>query len=101
MLGTPALYVNSLNAGTLEEQAGYGLLNNYSSPEGVAEKALEILPLKISKDTFRKKRLKLFSDKTDITALAAWFIENYPESFHIMKENPDYQYIFRLCSSLH
>jgi len=31
--------------------------------------------------------------KTNI--FLVWFIENYPESNKIMKENPDYQYNFR------
>ena len=38
---------------------------------------------------------RMLSDKIDVTAFLTWFIENYPESKRIMKENPDYQYNFR------
>ena len=30
-------------------------------------------------------------DKIDVTAFMVWFIENYPTTVKIMKENPDYQ----------
>jgi len=34
-------------------------------------------------------------DKIDVTAFLVWFVEYYPKSAKIMKENPDYQYNFR------
>lgn len=34
----------------------------------------------------------MLADKIDVTAFLVWFIENWPESFKIMKENPDYQF---------
>jgi hypothetical protein len=37
----------------------------------------------------------MIKDKIDVTAFMVWFIENYPESKRIMKENPDYQYKFK------
>jgi hypothetical protein len=37
----------------------------------------------------------MLSDKIDVTAFMVWFVENYPESAKIMKENPDYQWRFR------
>lgn len=40
-------------------------------------------------------RHKMLAEKIDVTAFYVWFIENYPESKSIMKENPDYQYGFR------
>jgi hypothetical protein len=33
--------------------------------------------------------------KIDGTSILVWFIENYPKSKFIMKENPDFQYNFR------
>jgi len=47
------------------------------------------------KETFQNRRQKMLSEKIDVTAFLVWFIENYPESKKIMKENPDYQYNFR------
>jgi len=43
MLGTPAIYVNSLTAGTLEEQVKYGLLFSYRNSDGILDKAEELL----------------------------------------------------------
>lgn len=44
---------------------------------------------------FNERRQKMLADKIDVTAFMVWFIENYPESAKIMKENPDYQYNFK------
>lgn len=30
----------------------------------------------------------MITDKIDVTAFKVWFIENYPVSLRIMKENP-------------
>ena len=37
----------------------------------------------------------MLADKIDVTAFLVWFVENYPQSFQIMKENPDYQLRFK------
>ena len=34
-------------------------------------------------------------NKIDVTGFLVWFIENYPQSAKIMKENPNYQYNFQ------
>ena len=48
-----------------------------------------------SPEVYRLRATKMLADKIDVTAFFVWFIENYPESFKIMKKNPDYQYKFR------
>ena len=35
------------------------------------------------------------SDEIDVTAFMVWFVENYPKSVQVMKNNPDYQYKFK------
>ncbi|MDP4240594.1 MAG: DUF354 domain-containing protein [Bacteroidota bacterium] len=40
---------------------------------------------------FRDRRNKMLSEKIDYAQFLTWFIENYPESAVVMKENPDYQ----------
>jgi len=42
-----------------------------------------------------EKRNKFLETKIDATGFLIWFIENYPQSAKIMKENPDYQYRFK------
>ena len=95
MLGTPAIYVNTLTAGTLEEQERYGLIYNYRSSLGVIDKALELLEMPNLKERWQIKKQKMLSEKIDVTAFMVWFIENYPKSAKIMKKNPDYQFNFK------
>jgi hypothetical protein len=95
MLGTPAIYVNSLSAGTLEEQERLGLLLGFRNSEGVLEKALEILNTPDFKARNRNRRDNMLKQIIDVTAFMVWFVENYPASVRIMKENPEYQERFR------
>lgn len=44
---------------------------------------------------YQQRRQKMLSEKIDLTAFMVWFIENYPDSYKIMKANPDYQYHFK------
>jgi predicted glycosyltransferase len=95
MLGTPAIYVNSLSAGTLEEQEKLGLLFSFRNSDGVLEKALEILNTPEFKFENRIRRDNMLKQTIDVTAFMVWFIENYPGSVKTMKENPDYQWRFK------
>ena len=90
MLGTPAIYVNSQTAGTINAQAGYGLVFQFLNYTGVNEKALEILLDPGSKVKFRSKRDRFLADKIDLTRLLIWFIESWPESFALIKADPDF-----------
>jgi len=96
ILGTPAIYINSLPLmGYLREEKNTGLLFYYNNTDGVLKKALEILQTQDLKREFHLRRNKLLEKKIDITAFMVWFIENYPESVKIMKQNPDYQLNFK------
>jgi predicted glycosyltransferase len=96
MLGTPAIYVNSLDAGTLREQEDkYQLIHGFRSSNGVLEKVTEIINSHDVKETYQLRRKKMLSEKTDITAFFVWFVENFPGSVKVIKENPYYQYRFR------
>lgn len=95
VLGTPAIYVNSLELGyTNEQEEKYNLVFNYRHIEGVLEKALDLLQNSSKKD-FMKKRTALLNDNIDPTSFLVWFIENYPESKRKLKENPAFQLVFR------
>jgi len=96
VLGTPAVYVNSLQRGyTTEQEKKYGLVYNFVDGSGVRAKVQELLSDSTLKYKSEKAHKKLLSEKIDVTAFLEWFIENWPESFRIMKGNPDYFYIFR------
>jgi len=95
VLGTPAIYVNSLTSGTLESQEKFGLLYGYRQSEGVLEKAMELFKTSDLKTEYRNRRNVLLTQCIDVTSFMVWFVENYPGSFKIMKENPEYQERFR------
>jgi len=96
MLGTPAIYVNSLDAGTLREQEDrYQLIHGFRSPEGVIEKVTEIINLPDVKNTYRLRKERMLSEKIDLTDFLVWFVENFPESVKTMRENPEYQNRFK------
>lgn len=95
MLGTPAIYINTITAGTIDEQVKYGLIFHFKTTENLINKINELISEPMLKQVFKNKQLKMLNDKIDLTAFFVWFIENYPKSSSIMKENPDYKYNFK------
>ena len=63
--------------------------------EKAIKAGLQILKNDESNNEWNEKRNKLLSSKIDVTVFMVWFIENYPESVKIMKENPEYQERFK------
>ena len=99
-LGTPAIYIDDAGRRyTEEEERKYGLLFNYTASvtdqERSIEKGIELLKRPDLKNEWREKRERMLEDKVDVTAFLIWFVENYPGSAEIMKEDPDYQYKFK------
>jgi predicted glycosyltransferase len=95
MLGTPAIYVNSLNAGTLMAQERSGSIFGFRDSIGVLKKAIELLEMPDLEDRFQKSRKALLKSAIDVTAFMVWFVENYPKSRDIIKKEPNYQYRFK------
>ncbi|MCG2810714.1 MAG: DUF354 domain-containing protein [Candidatus Aminicenantes bacterium] len=96
MLGTPAIYINAQDVHTIREQeTKYGLVFSYRDFDGVVEKALKLIKIPDLRNEFRLKKEKMISENIDLTAFLVWFVENYPSSKEIMKENPEYQLQFR------
>jgi uncharacterized protein len=96
VLGTHAIYVNTLRLGYIDEEGEkYGLVSILSDPEkmesGVLEKALELLREPDLHAIGKQKAQKLLKDKIDVTSFMIWFIENYPGSVKQMKEEPGIQ----------
>lgn len=100
LLGVPSLKCNTF-AGQLsvpnEMEDKYGLCYAYLPDdfEKMYEHVKSLLENPNVKAEWAEKRKRFMADKIDVTAFFTWFIENYPESKRIMKENPDYQYRFR------
>lgn len=80
MLGTPAIYISSISPGTLKEQERFGLVHCFRDPEGLIEKALEILQMNESKTVYRTKKDIMLKEMIDVTSFLTWFVEFYPQS---------------------
>jgi len=79
VLGTPAIYVNNLSAGTLEEQRSkYGLIFYCKNSNEIIDTALDLLANPNLKKEFRGKQQKMLADKIDVTSFLLDYIENYP-----------------------
>jgi uncharacterized protein len=79
-LGTPAIYVNSLDAGTLQRQAEDGQIMNKRYQEGTLEKAHEILNDPDYKIRLKEKVKSLNSDRYNLTDFLTWLVADYPQS---------------------
>jgi len=95
MLGTPAIYVNTLSAGTLQDQEKNGLLYSYRNPKRVIEKAEEILKDRNAKQKQINCSKNYLKNKINVTEFMNWFITNYPHSKIKLKKDPEYENIFR------
>lgn len=95
ILGTPAVYINSMEAGTINEQEKLGLVYHFRNGEGVIKKINELLVNSNLKENAQLKSDILIKSNIDLTAFLVWFVENYPESIQIIKNNPQYQYNFK------
>ena len=100
VLGVPAVKCNSF-AGRLsvpnELEDKYGLCYSYQPSEfdRFYEKVRSLLNSPNTREEWAEKRKVFLADKIDVSAFFTWFIENYPESKQIVKDNPDYQLRFR------
>ena len=95
VLGTPCIYVNSLPLmGYLKEAEKNGLLFHLSSDNDIIKKIDQFLKYKDIRKNFITNHQKHLKSKIDGTAFITWFIENYPESIEIIKNQPDFQLKF-------
>jgi len=100
VLGTPAIFLDNVGRYyTREQEEKYGLVYNYTESlfdqERSIQKGVEILRKKGIKREFAAKRNCMLKEKIDVTAFLKWFIENYPSSHEIMRQDPAYQLQFR------
>ena len=100
ILGTPALKCNSFAhrlslPNMLEDKYQLCFAYNNSEFDLMLEKIQNLLSLDNVKSEWTSRRELFLNDSIDPTAFLVWFIENYPQSAKIMKENPNYQYNFK------
>lgn len=73
VLGIPAIYVNSMEAETINEQEKYGLIFHFRNGVGVKKRTNEYTKLKTK---IAIPTPKILADKIDVTAFFVWLIEN-------------------------
>lgn len=100
VLGTPSVRFNDFvgKIGYLEElEHKYGLTYGIQTdkPDELMKKVAELLTIPDLRNIWKTRMNKMLEEKIDVTAFMEWFIENYPASKKIIKENPDYQYKFK------
>ncbi len=100
MLGVPSIRVSDFvgKISVLEElENKYGLTYGIkpSDEDALFEKLNALLDDSKLMENFQERRSQMLNDKIDVTAFLTWFLQNYPASKKIMKENPDYQYNFK------
>lgn len=102
VLGTPAIRFNDFigKIGYLDE-----LEKKYKLCIGISTDQKELLFDKISQFVFESEKVKkewkakcaqMLQDKIELTDFLVWFIENFPDSDKILKNNPNYQYKFKI-----
>ena len=100
VLGTPSIRCNTF-VGRIhyldEEEHRYGLTYGFcpNHIEEMFKKIEELLSMPNLKEEWQRRRQKMLSEKIDYAKFLTWFIENYPDSCSVMRENPDFQYQFR------
>lgn len=93
ILGSPAVYYSTISRSYLDDQEKYGTIYNCKPGNGVMEKIDNIIGT--DKNIYKSRSEKLITDKIDVNAFTVWFVENYPQSFKVMKEDPAYQLGFK------
>lgn len=100
VLGTPFIRFNDfvgrigyLDDLEIEYQLGVGIKADNS--EQLFHRVEDLLSMENICETFALRRQKMLLDKIDVTTFMVWFIENYPKSVRIMKENPYFQNQFK------
>ncbi len=80
MLGTPAIFLNTLSLGYLDElERDYGLAYSFTDQEKALKKAIELLDDQEIKTKMKLKREELLATKVDVTQWMVDLIENYPQ----------------------
>ena len=89
VLGVPWINIQKTTRGYLiDQEKNYKLGFRTDNVDKAFQTAIEWIQKDDLKIGWQVKRDKLLNDKIDVSSFFIWFIENYPESHKIMKENP-------------
>lgn len=96
VLGVPSIRYSDLvgRISVLEELEHTYLLTygvHASDNELLMERLKNLIELPNLEAIFKQRKQRMLADKIDVSAFLVWFLEKYPFSLYIMKEDPDYQ----------
>lgn len=99
VLGVPSIILNNQKLlNTTEEETRYLLTFNFSESKEdqlrAIQKSIELISATNVKTEWQRRRENMLKDKIDVTAFLVWFVENYPESVEVVKNNPKFQFNF-------
>ena len=92
VLGTPAIYINSMTAGTIEDQQAYGLLKHFPNTERIVQKVDEAI-FEFSTSDMKIRYNRMLKERIDLTSYLKWFILNYPQSAEEAMNRPPQSFI--------
>lgn len=100
VLGTPFVRFNDfvgrlMYLHELENKYHLGFGHKTNDPEGMYQSIQKLIEIKNRREIFAERRSIMLNEKIDYALFQTWFIENYPQSAEIMREQPDFQYKFR------
>ena len=95
MLGVPGIFLHNRELYYLRQQEQkYGLVFNFSESETdqqkSVQKGIEILSTPDIKMQWEIKQKKMLHDMIDPSSFLTWFIENWPGSLRVMREDPGF-----------
>lgn len=100
VLGVPFVRFNDFvgRIGYLREledvyHLGYGIKTD--RPDLLYSAVNQLIATPDRRQMFQQRRIKMLSEKIDFSAFLTWFIESYPDSARIMRDDPDYQWRFK------
>ena len=77
MLGTPSIFVNTVRAGTIDEQSQrYGLVKQLVEDDVIIHEVQALLGAPDSRAEYQTKRRRMLAEKVDVTAWQMEFIQN-------------------------
>ena len=93
ILGTPSIMVNTSAKyfGVFEYLSKFGNLFFFDKENQAIEKIKHLLTSNNLRNNSVENAREYIRQSINLTDFMVWFIENYPQSFGVMKKDPDYQ----------
>ena len=98
VLGVPSIYIdNTSRFYTKDIQNKYQIIFNFSESDTdqklSIERAIELI--NTPKENWAQRRRRILNDNINVTEFLIWFIEKYPESRSVLRNNPSYEIRFK------